>query len=239
MCKNFISLRAQRRPSLPPPRANLRSERSRQRWRGDSNLEPPGPALSPGRRQPSFSFPLPTPSQLSALVEQLYWRVPRPRRASAGSPAGTPAAERPTALRRRGRCWAAAPVLADEGASGLSRLALCVTGRGVVKRVRQRRTREKNSVVARTICSGIQLRCSSSGWSRADAAGGRRNARGAWEPSRLARPHRQQDSLAAGSLVSSLSLPLSPSSLPLFPSPSPCCSVSLSLSCVPSPRADK
>lgn len=82
----------------------------RQRWRRDSNLEPPGPALSLRQGQLSFSSHHPTPSQHSALVEQLYWRVPE---SECREPGGTPSAERPTALRRRGRCRAAARVLAD------------------------------------------------------------------------------------------------------------------------------
>lgn len=104
----------------------------RQRWRGDPNLGPLGPALSPGLLQSSFSFHFPTPSQPAALVEQLYWRVLRRRRASGGSSGGRPRLERPTSLRRRGRHRSTSLVREGWGASGLSRLTVCVTGRGAV-----------------------------------------------------------------------------------------------------------
>lgn len=68
---------------------------SRQRWLGDPNLEPLGPALLPRLQQSSLSFHLPTPSQLSARVEQLYWLVERRRRECAGSPGVRPRLERP------------------------------------------------------------------------------------------------------------------------------------------------
>lgn len=132
MCKNFISPR-RAKWSLP-----LWSQRTnpvlralcRQRWRGDPNLGPLGPALSPRKQQFSFFFHLPTPSQLLALVEQLYRLAERPGRACAGSPWGRPRLERPTTLQRCGRLRTTSLVRADMGASGLSRLAVCVTRRG-------------------------------------------------------------------------------------------------------------
>lgn len=105
---------------------------SRQRWCGDPDLWPLGPAFSPWPQQSSFFLDHSTTSQLSALVEQLYWRVEGSRRAYAGSPAGRPQLRVPPPCGGVGAVGRHPWCVRTKGSSGQPRLALCVTRRGTV-----------------------------------------------------------------------------------------------------------
>lgn len=186
---------------------------------------------------PFFSFHLPTPSQLFAVVEQLYWLVPQPGRACVGSAGGRPRLERPTTLQKCGRCGATSPGHADLGATGLSRHAVCVTGRGAVcvlgfaERVRNTVSQLK-LFAFRSSCAPSKS-CLSPG----DAAGGGRNLRNVWRsvpPCAHPQTERQSRCVPFLIFVSPFSVSIFCASLPLSQP-----LLSVSLSCVPSPTADE
>lgn len=200
---------------------------------GASRISP----LRPDSCSPPFPSISPPLSPLAALVEQLHWRVLRRQRASVGSSGGRPGLERPTALRRRGRRRAVSLVRAGWGASGLSRLTVCVTGRGAIP-VLGSGERGRKLVSSLKLCalgSSCALRSPASSPEMLREGGNIYTAPG--ELSRCAHTHRRKDSLALCPLshlclylsvsIFSVSLPLSQPLLRLF------------RSCVPSPTADK
>ena len=199
---------------------------------GASRISPPRPDY----RSPPFPSISPPLSPLAALVEQLYWRVLQRQRASAGSSGGRPGLERPTALRRRGRRRAVPLVRAGWGASGLSRLTVCVTGRGAITVLGSgERGRKLVSSLNSALGSSCALRSPASSREMLREGGDIYTAPG--ELSRRAHTHRRKDSLAVSvRFLIFVSTFLSPSSLFPFPSPSLC---SVFRSCVPSPTAEK
>lgn len=78
MCKNFLSYPEELTGSLHShlnEQTNALPALCRQRWCGDSNLEPLGPVFSPRLSQPSFSFYFPTPPSSRPKLSNFIGRL--------------------------------------------------------------------------------------------------------------------------------------------------------------------